>query len=647
MNRKKEDTLIKVANNRENLRKILDAISSVRIAVIGDFCLDAYWFIDDAMSEISIETGVPTRPVSKQKYSLGGAGNVANNLAAMGVNDIRAFGVTGSDPFGVEMIRIMKETGIDTENLLVQEQEWHTHTYAKPYLADTELNRVDFGNFNLLSAETADRLIEKLIRALPDMDIVIVNQQVPSGIHTGYFRDSLAKVILKFSDKLFITDSRNYNDFFQGSLRKMNDTEALKLCGSVKKPDEVISFSELAPAAGELYKRYQKPVFITRGARGSVTVDETGITEIPGLMILSKVDTVGAGDSYLAGAASALAAGYGMTEAARIGTLVAGVTVQKLFQTGTASPEEILALGDDPDFIFSPELAEDIRQAKYLNSSEIEIINKWNKKPGMKHAIFDHDGTISTLREGWELIMEPMMIKAILGDKYQDADESLFRKVQARVHEYIDKTTGIQTLAQMHGLLEMIREFCCVPEERMLDAAGYKQIYNDELIRMVRERENKFLNGELSLDDLTMKYAVPLLRKLYESGIILYLASGTDVEDVISEARVLGYDQMFEDRIFGAVGDIRKEAKKIVLDRILDTIGGSASGNVITFGDGPVEIRETKKRGGIAVGVASNELRRYGLNEKKRARLVMAGADIIIPDFSQYSLLLEFLNIKS
>jgi len=637
---------MKGGNNSENLRKILDRISSVKIAVVGDFCLDAYWFINDAMSEISVETGVPTRPVSKQKYSLGGAGNVTNNLASMGVKDIRAFGVAGSDPFGVEMIRIMKETGIDTENLLVQEQEWHTHTYAKPYIEGTELNRVDFGNFNRLSAETADRLIENLIRALPDMDVIIVNQQVPSGIHTPYFRESLAKVILKFADKLFIIDSRNYNDFFQGSLRKMNDTEALRLCGTVKKPDEMISFPELAQAARELYKRYQKPVFITRGARGSVTVDEAGITEIPGLMILSKVDTVGAGDSYLAGAASALAAGYSMAEAARTGTLVAGVTVQKLFRTGTASPEEILALGDDPDFIFSPDLAEDIRQAEYLNSLEIEIINKWNKKPEVKHAIFDHDGTISTLREGWELIMAPMMIKAILGDKYHDADESLFRKVQVRVHEYIDKTTGIQTLAQMHGLLEMIREFGCIPEERILDTAGYKQIYNHELLRMVRERENKFLNGELNLDDLTIKNVLPLLRKLYESGIRLYLASGTDIEDVISEARVLGYDQMFEGRIYGAVGDIRKEAKKIVLDRILDTIGEAASGSVITFGDGPVEIRETKKRGGIAVGVASNELRRYGLNEKKRTRLVMAGADIIIPDFSQYLQLLELLNIK-
>ena len=85
----------------------MDDISSVRIAVIGDFCLDAYWFIDEAMSEISIETNEVTRPVAKQRYSLGGAGNVTNNLAAMGIRDIRAFGVIGTDPFGAEMVRIM------------------------------------------------------------------------------------------------------------------------------------------------------------------------------------------------------------------------------------------------------------------------------------------------------------------------------------------------------------------------------------------------------------------------------------------------------------------------------------------------------------------------------------------------------------
>ncbi len=631
---------------REELGKLLDDISSARIAVIGDFCLDAYWFIDEAMSEISVETNQATRPVAKQRYSLGGAGNVTNNLAALGVRNVMAFGVIGTDPFGTEMVRIMTETGINADNLLVQENDWSTHTYAKPYIDDRELNRVDFGNYNVLSADTAGKLLNNLVKLIPDVDLIIINQQVPSGIHTEYFRSLLADVIKKFPDKVFIVDSRNYNDFYSGAVRKMNDTEAVRLCGILRKPDDTVPYEEVVSSAEQLYRRYGKPLFVTRGSRGSITVDGKGISDVPGLMILSRVDTVGAGDSYLAGAASALAAGYGMNDAATLGTFVAGVTVQKLFQTGTATPEEVMAIGGDPDFVFSAELSDDRRQAKYLGDSEIEIIHKWAEKPAVEYAIFDHDGTLSTLREGWENIMSPVMIKAVLGNKYQDADESLLRKVSDRITEFIDKTTGIQTLVQMKGLLDIIREFGCVSVDEMLDEFGYKKIYNDELLKMVREREQKFARGELSLEDLTMKNAIPFLKKLYNAGIKLYLASGTDVEDVAGEAKALGYDSLFEGRIYGAVGDIKKEAKKIVLDRILDSIGSSASFKVVTFGDGPVEIRETRKRGGISIGVASNELRRYGLNESKRTRLVRAGADVIIPDFSQSDRLLEVLNIK-
>ena len=169
---------------KEQLLKILKDISAVKIAVLGDFCCDAYWFIDEAMSEISVETNQATRPVRQQRYSLGGAGNVTNNLAAIGIKEIRAFGVIGTDPFGAEMKRIMTATGIDPRNLLVQEEEWYTHTYAKPYIDGFELNRVDFGNYNVLSKETADRLIESLVREIPEVDLVIINQQVTSGIHT-------------------------------------------------------------------------------------------------------------------------------------------------------------------------------------------------------------------------------------------------------------------------------------------------------------------------------------------------------------------------------------------------------------------------------------------------------------------------------
>lgn len=630
----------------DQLQKILNDISKVKIIVVGDFCLDSYWFIDEAMSEISIETNQVTRPVRTQRYSLGGAGNVTNNLAALGVKDIRAFGVIGTDPFGAEMIRIMNRNGIKTNNMLIQEELWSTHTYSKPYIDDTELNRIDFGNYNALSKETADLLISNLIKEIPEVDVILINQQVPSGIHIPYFKEQLLGVIGKFPEKMFIVDSRNFNDFYDGTIRKMNDTEAARLCGLNKAPDEVVLYSEVVSCAEELYKRFRKPLFITRGKKGSLTISEKGISNIPGLMIIPRVDTVGAGDSYLAGAASTLAAGYDMDVAATIGAFVAGVTVQKLFQTGTATPEEIMAIGNDPDYVYAAELAEDTRHANYLPNSEIEVVNPWKGELKLEHAIFDHDGTISTLREGWELIMGPMMVKAVLGKKYQDADEALYQKVVSRVNDYIDKTTGIQTLVQMKGLLDIIREFGCVPEEEMLDEFGYKKIYNDELLEMVKIREEKFSKGELDLEDFTMKNAVPFLQKLHDAGVKLYLASGTDEVDVKKEAEALGYAHLFEGRIYGAVGDVTKEAKKMVLDRILSSIGESSFGKLITFGDGPVEMRETRKRGGLSVGIASNELKRFSLNESKRTRLIKAGADVIIPDFSQLNQLLNLLNIQ-
>jgi len=630
----------------ELLSEILMKIRDVKIAIIGDFCLDAYWFVDESRSEISIETGQPTMPVKQQKYSLGGAGNVANNLAALEVHDIRAFGVIGDDPFGVEMVKIMNNGGISTDNLLIQKENWSTHVYIKPYVEESEKSRIDFGNYNILADETAEILIHNLGKAAGEVDLVIINQQVLSGIHTDHLRKILVEVIGLFPDRIFIADSRNYTDFYAGAYRKMNDTEASRQCNIKREPDEVISFSEVKNSAEQLFDRYCKPLLITRGSRGSIVADETGITEIPGLMIISRVDTVGAGDSYLAGAAVALAAGYPLVTAAELGTLVAGVTVQKLFQTGTASPDEIINIGSDPDFTWYPELAEDIRQATRLEGSEIEIINKWPEEVAIKHAVFDNDGTVSTLREGWEKIMAPVMVRAILGDKFTDADESLLKKVKAQVDEFIDKTTGIQTLMQMKILLGIIREFGFVPPDQMLDEFGYKEVYNIELMRMVNEREKKLISGDLIVEDLTIKNAVPFLKRLYDKGVKLYLTSGTDEADVRHEAAVLGYDYLFEGRIHGAVGDITKEAKKIVLDRILDSIGKSEAGLIATFGDGPVEIRETKKRGGITVGIASNELRRYGLNEAKRTRLIKAGADILVPDFSQADRLLELLNIR-
>jgi phosphoglycolate phosphatase-like HAD superfamily hydrolase len=239
--------------------------------------------------------------------------------------------------------------------------------------------------------------------------------------------------------------------------------------------------------------------------------------------------------------------------------------------------------------------------------------------------------------------MEPMMVKAILGERVRDADEAFHNHVVVTVKEYIDKTTGMQTLLQMKALVNLVRRFRCVPESEILDEFGYKALYYRTLSEMVNGRIQMLRGGTLSVENCTIRKAAQFLDTLRKKSVTLYLASGTDQEDVEREAEVLGYRHLFGDRIYGAPPDAIRDVKRMVLERILADIGVASGEQILTIGDGPVEIRETHKRGGYVIGVASDEVRRYGLNPGKRRRLIEAGADLIIPDYSDMDELLQIL----
>jgi len=239
--------------------------------------------------------------------------------------------------------------------------------------------------------------------------------------------------------------------------------------------------------------------------------------------------------------------------------------------------------------------------------------------------------------------MEPMMIQAIVGGHRNTIEGDSFRRIQARVRELIDATTGVQTLVQMKSLSQLVREYGYVAEKDILDERGYKQIYNEALMRRVETRLRRIKEGRLLLSEVTIKNAVAFLEALDSRGIRLYLASGTDQEDVEREAALLGYADLFAGRIYGAVGDIKHEPKSKVIEAILRDIAAEGRDRIVSFGDGPVEIRETRARGSFAVGVASDEVKRSGLNLIKRSRLIQAGADLIISDFEETDLLLKLL----
>lgn len=627
------------------LEAALAAIPAAKVAVFGDFCLDCYWLIDTDLSEASIETGKCVHRVRRQRYSLGGAGNLTANLAALGVGEIHVVGLIGPDMFGRRMLELLTDCGAHCEGMLQSQDDWQTLAYSKPCIGDDEQNRIDFGAFNVVAAATVEALAKELDRVAGLCNIVILNEQVPAGVSTPAMVEKINAVVAAHPKTMFIVDSRHRATLYKGCLFKVNAHEAARLLGEDRPLDERIPADEAKNLARRVFERTGRSVFLTRGENGLLVFDGGELHEAPGIQIVERTDPVGAGDTTLATIAAVLASGGDAKTAGMLANIAASITVRKLQTTGTASPAELRVVGPTPDYVYTPELADDPRHARIIEGTEIEIVRDLPEGLNIGHAIFDHDGTISTLRQGWEKIMEPMMIRAILGPRYAAADETLYHKVVDAVRRFIDKTTGIQTLSQMRGLVELVRQFGCVPENEILDIHGYKAVYNEELLKMVRVRVEKLRREELDAADFQIKKALEMLEFLHSRGVKLYMASGTDEEDVIDEAEALGYAYLFEGRIFGAVGDVNVEAKRDVLERIFreHTLSGLS---VAVFGDGPVEMREARKRGGVAVGVASDEVRRFGENPSKRARLIRAGADLVVPDFSQWQVLARTLGFS-
>jgi phosphoglycolate phosphatase-like HAD superfamily hydrolase len=254
----------------------------------------------------------------------------------------------------------------------------------------------------------------------------------------------------------------------------------------------------------------------------------------------------------------------------------------------------------------------------------------------IRHALFDFDGTLSVLREGWESVMAPVMIESICGEA------SPTPEIEDEVRQYVEQSTGILTILQMEWLAEAVRRHGLAGPP--LTAAAYKTRYLERLMVRVRQRILEVETGACQPDDRTLSGARAFLAGLQARGAQLYLISGTDHPDVQREAGVLDLAHFFDGRIYGALDEREAHSKDRIIRRILDDhhLFGD---ELLVVGDGPVEIREARAHGAIALGVASDEVTRCGWNEHKIARLVKADADLLVPDFSQPESLINLLYL--
>jgi rfaE bifunctional protein kinase chain/domain len=333
----------------ERFQQITDGYKNLKIAVIGDFCLDRYLEIDTGRQEISIETNLPVYNVTRVRAQPGGAGTIVNNLVALGVGQIIPVGFCGDDGEGYELRRgLATLPGLTLEHFLTTTDR-RTFTYCKPLLMHPgqppeELNRLDSKNWTVtppaLEAQLASHL--RQVAEVADALIFLIQVDAPE---TGAITQGLLKVVgelaAKYPDKPMLADSRQSLKGWPPVSYKMNAAELGALLG---KPGEM-ALEEIAATAAELAGLHRRPVFVSLSERGILGASAGQAPEhVPALPLRGPIDIVGAGDSVTANLATALAAGAEVKEALELASVASSHVIHQLGTTGAASVADIRRL---------------------------------------------------------------------------------------------------------------------------------------------------------------------------------------------------------------------------------------------------------------------------------------------------------------
>jgi phosphoglycolate phosphatase-like HAD superfamily hydrolase len=276
----------------------------------------------------------------------------------------------------------------------------------------------------------------------------------------------------------------------------------------------------------------------------------------------------------------------------------------------------------------------DTGEERMFLDDEIEILRPNLPRGRFRSVLFDFDGTLSLIREGWPQVMIPMMVSILRETGTGESDAEL----TSGVEEFVMRLNGRQTIYQMMQLAEEVRRRGGKPH----DPLAYKHRYHDLLMARIRDRLADLESGASNQQEWTVPGSHILLENLRRRGLTLYLASGTDLKYVRHEATLLGLTGYFGGHIYGALDDYQRFSKQMVIERILrdNALHGE---ELLGFGDGFVEIEEIKRAGGVAIAVASDEVNRRGVHAWKRDRLVRAGADIVIPEYRRQQQLVAYL----
>jgi phosphoglycolate phosphatase-like HAD superfamily hydrolase len=259
----------------------------------------------------------------------------------------------------------------------------------------------------------------------------------------------------------------------------------------------------------------------------------------------------------------------------------------------------------------------------------VEFSPSFSARPRISHVVFDFDGTIAWLKHGW-----PDILANVLLLYFPNGNHETLRTLRAEILAL----NGKPPIFQIRRCLEMAaRAGNKLPEPEQL-----MRQYASKLAAVIKERVAAIRRGEVSPETFLVHGTMPLLNQLRERELTLIILSGTEQKWVQEEAELLGLTPYFGQHIYGSTSDLAASSKEAVVNRLLaeENIAGE---HLLSFGDGPVEIQVTKKVGGLAVGVASDEdVNGSGnMDPQKQVLLKDAGADVLIPDYRDAGALVE------
>jgi rfaE bifunctional protein kinase chain/domain len=332
----------------ERFHAITSQYPRLRIAVVGDVFLDRYLHIDPARDETSIETGLAVHNVVEVRPQPGAAGTIVNNLAALGIGEVRVVGFCGDDGEGYELRRsLAMGEGVILDDFLTAASR-RTPVYCKPMVIEPgrpprELNRLDSKNWTP-TPDDLQRDLAGRVRALAGrVDALVLLDQVDrpeTGVVTGPVKRAAQAALEGHPGLVVLADSRRGLRDFPPLGFKMNAAELACMTRSEPSDPEAVRRQ-----AAEVSGRTGQPVFVSMAQHGIVGAAPGRPSEhVPALPVRGPIDVVGAGDAVAANLAVALASGADLREAMQLAMAAASLVIHQLGTTGTASVPQVAEL---------------------------------------------------------------------------------------------------------------------------------------------------------------------------------------------------------------------------------------------------------------------------------------------------------------